>query len=274
MREFCMSGSVGAPGEQSPGATRLYRDTEQHPEPEYPAGARRADALEKIAENYLAGPQKALCGGERYLIQVHTTADTLKKDGESAESELERGEISAETSRRLACDASVVQITESKQGETLDVGRKTRTIPPSIRRALKNRDGGCRFPGCCNDRYVDAHHIHHWGDGGETKMSNLVLICRHHHRLVHEGGFGVALDPIGTIQFTDPKGKIIPPAADKNLRGDFRTIIHDHEQAGLEITHKTTVPDWYGEKMDYSAAIESMLYREKRRSALDSETKF
>ncbi len=103
-------------------------------------------------------------------------------------------------------------------------------------------------------------------------MSNLVLICRHHHRLVHEGGFGVALDPIGTIQFTDPKGKIIAPTADRNLRGDFRTIIHDNEQSGLEITPKTTVPDWYGEKMDYSAAIESMLYRENRRNVRDEMT--
>ena len=105
-------------------------------------------------------------------------------------------------------------------------------------------------------------------------MSNLVLLCRHHHRLVHEGGFGVALDPIGTIQFTDRQGKIIPPAADQDLRGNPRAIIRDHEQAGLEITHKTPVPDWYGEKMDYSAAIESMLYREQKRSPMDSETRF
>ena len=72
----------------------------------------------------------------------------------------------------------------------LDVGRKTRTIPPAVRRALEARDRGCRFPGC-GLRFTDAHHIKHWADGGETKLGNLLLLCSHHHRLLHEEGWKV-----------------------------------------------------------------------------------
>jgi hypothetical protein len=87
------------------------------------------------------------------------------------------------------CDASIVRVTE-RQGRPLSVGRKTRTIPPVLRRALWVRDRCCRFPGCEN-RFVDAHHIHHWARGGDTAFHNLVLLCRRHHRLVHEGGYSV-----------------------------------------------------------------------------------
>ena len=99
--------------------------------------------------------------------------------------------IPIESARRMSCDASTVTIVEDERGEPLDVGRKTRTIPPALRRALNSRDRGCVFPGCTHKRYVDGHHIHHWSDGGETKLSNLVTLCRFHHRAVHEGGIKV-----------------------------------------------------------------------------------
>lgn len=82
----------------------------------------------------------------------------------------ERSHVPAETSRRMACDASVVHWHETAEGDPLHIGRKTRTIPLAIRRALKRRDGGCRFPGCSCSRFVDAHHIQHWADGGETSI--------------------------------------------------------------------------------------------------------
>jgi hypothetical protein len=87
--------------------------------------------------------------------------------------------IAPDTVRRLACDASIVPLIESARGEPLAIGRRTRTISPAMRRALKRRDGGCRFPGCTNTRFVDGHHIEHWADGGETRLDNLVLLCRH-----------------------------------------------------------------------------------------------
>ena len=99
-------------------------------------------------------------------------------------------DVSAETSRRVSCDASLVTMRQSIDGAVLDIGRKTRTIPPSIRRALFARDRTCRFPGCTSRR-CDAHHVEHWIDGGATSLDNLMLLCRRHHRAVHEGGFGL-----------------------------------------------------------------------------------
>jgi hypothetical protein len=125
---------------------------------------------------------------------------------------------SAETSRRLACDASVVVIEEGPEGSALDVGRKTRSIPPAIRRALNARDGRCRFPGC-TARHCDAHHITHWAEGGGTSLDNLLLLCRRHHRLVHEGGIGIERDTGGAVTFVRPDGRRIERAPRLTLTG-------------------------------------------------------
>ena len=114
--------------------------------------------------------------------------------------------IASETARRLACDCSVVRIVEDAKGEPLDVGSRTRTIPPGIRRALQARDKGCRFPGCTFKRYVDGHHVKHWANGGETQLSNLVTLCRFHHRLVHEGQVVVQTLDDGAFRFVRPDG--------------------------------------------------------------------
>ena len=159
-----------------------------------PLAERRADALAALAERFLAQPpeeEEGLNSADRFLVTVHASAEALPEYGEldpRDPPQVEDGPVlAAETVRRIACDCGVVHIRESSEGEPLDVGRKTRTIPSAIRRALKRRDLGCRFPGCVNSRFVDGHHIVHWADGGETKLSNLVLLCRHHHRLLHEG---------------------------------------------------------------------------------------
>jgi hypothetical protein len=146
---------------------------------------RRADALVQ------------LCAGERPATNVSVILDleTLERRGGVEAAMQARGEaehvgaLSAETLRRLTCDAGVARVITQGHSEPLDVGRSTRTISPAMRRALVVRDGGCRFPGC--DRppgWCDAHHKVHWADGGETRLDNLVLLCRRHHRAVHEGG--------------------------------------------------------------------------------------
>ncbi|MCW8926375.1 MAG: HNH endonuclease, partial [Xanthomonadales bacterium] len=176
-----------------------------------PVAQQRADALVRMAEGFLAGVDSEASGGDKYMVNIHTDIETLKEDGTGVESGLEdRGHVSAETSRRLACDCSVVHWHEDGKGGPLDIGRKTRSIPPAIRRALKRRDRGCRFPGCTCTRFVDAHHIQHWADGGETSMDNLVLLCRTHHRLVHEAGYGIENVAGKGVVFTMPGGKIIP----------------------------------------------------------------
>jgi len=150
---------------------------------------------------------------------------------------------------------------EDNDGSTLNVGRKTRSIPPAIRRALQRRDQGCRFPGCTAHKYVDAHHIVHWADGGATKMDNLVLLCRHHHRLVHEGGYGVRITASGP-KFTDPTGRTIPPSADTRSRGNVFELISRNRKTGLQIGPETTIPLWEGERMDDGMAVEGLLQLE------------
>ena len=149
-----------------------------------------------------------------------------------------------------------------KKGEPLNVGRKTRSIPPTIRRALKRRDGGCRFPGCTCTRFVDAHHIQHWADGGATSMNNLVLLCRRHHRLVHEEGFRLNRGADGAFNFTLPDGTIIPPGPDTRFRGNVVAQQIKNRELGLDITAETSVPAWCGEKMDNGLAVLGLLQLE------------
>ena len=232
------------------------------PRPE-PIASRRADALVRLAQAYRAGERETSCSGDRVLLHVHTDMETLKSNGTGAQAELEgHGNIAAETWGRLACDAGVVHWLEDDEGNALNVGRKTRSIPPAIRRALQRRDGGCRFPGCTCHLFVHAHHIRHWADGGETAMHNLVLLCRRHHRLVHEGGFGIRQTACGEIIFSDPRGQAIPTTPEARSRGNVFSIFAAHRQAGLDITPKTAIPDWLGERMDDSMAVEGLLQLE------------
>ena len=171
------------------------------------ARTRRVEALATLAESFLATGPRDLSGADRQQIVEHVDVETLQHRS-AGRCELEHGpSIAAETARRLACDASVVRIVEDAKGEPLDVGRRTRTIPPPIRRALNSRDQGCRFPGCTFQRYVDGHHVKHWAEGGETELANLVTLCRFHHRLVHEGQVVVRTLDDGAFRFVRPGGE-------------------------------------------------------------------
>jgi hypothetical protein len=147
------------------------------------------------------------CRARRYEVLLHVEAETLRVDGEGGRSELEDGtRVSSETSQRLCCDAGVVRVRHGADGSILDVGRRTRTIPPALRRALEIRDGGCRFPGC-GLPFTEGHHITHWADGGETSLENCVLLCRYHHRLMHEGGWTMSWKAKDKLAFFDPRGR-------------------------------------------------------------------
>jgi len=225
-----------------------------------PVSQQRADALARVVDGFLASVTNDLTGGDRYMVNIHTEIETLKQDGQGAESEIEdRDHVPAETSRRMACDCSIVHWQEDKQGEPLNIGRKTRSIPPAIRRALKRRDQGCRFPGCTCKRFVDAHHIQHWADGGETSMGNLVLLCRTHHRLVHEAGYGVQIETGRAVVFSLPDGKIIPQGPDTRFRGNVVAIKSGNRESGLKIFPGTSIPAWYGDHMDHGMAVDALL---------------
>jgi len=224
--------------------------------------ARRSDALARMAEAFIANTNSQANGGDACLVNIHTDVDTLMADGEGATSQTEDGgRVSAETSRRLACDASVVHWLDTHKGEPLSIGRKSRTVPPAIRRALQRRDKGCRFPGCTCTRFVDAHHIHHWADGGETSMENLVLLCRRHHRLVHEEGYGIQVGAFGEITFTLPDGRTLKNSYHGRFRGNAIVLKSRNRENGLEIDQHTAVPRLDG-GLDYGMAMDVLVARE------------
>jgi hypothetical protein len=232
---------------------------------------KRVDALLALAEQAMNTMQEGLqplSSADKYQVVVH-----IERSGELSHEQhctIESGAhhlpLSPATARRLCCDASLVPVLEDASGNVLNVGRKTRAIPPSIRRALHIRDHGCRFPGCCESRYVDAHHVQHWCDGGETRLDNLVLLCRHHHRLLHQDGYEIIKRGEQQFEFLTPHGDamraaLVPQfaAADEGMVSETLAIEREHEGIGLVIDARTAVTRWQGERMDYDLAIWAMM---------------
>lgn len=170
--------------------------------------ATMADALVAVAETSLTESTGSKSVDPPTLV-VHADLKTLMNNQGAAEVDGSVG-IPATAVRRLACDAAVVTIVEDPDGKPLNVGRKTRTVPPALRRALESRDRICRFPGCGQRRRRHAHHLQHWLDDGEHEPENLILLCRFHHRLVHDGGYEVTGDPSGEVTFIRPNGDPVP----------------------------------------------------------------
>lgn len=149
---------------------------------------------------------------DNHLVMIHVDKSALLKLKHARENSSDNmsPQYPIETVRRLCCDGSIASIIENDNGEPLSVGRKVSTVTTAIRRALWSRDGGCAFPGCGHTRFVDAHHIRHWADGGDTSLENLVLLCLSHHKLVHEGGFEIGRDQSGELFFRRPDGRALP----------------------------------------------------------------
>jgi hypothetical protein len=218
-----------------------------------------------MAESFLAHGDESLSGGDRHQVVVHVDAQTLK-DSVAGRCEFEDGaSMAAETARRLSCDASVFTIIENEKGDPLNVGRKTRSIPPALRRALNSRDQGCRFPGCCNKKYVDGHHIEHWAHGGETKLSNLVTLCRFHHRLVHEGDATIRVLDDGALRFIKPDGTSYDSFASNHTQPfQWTDVVECNDQAGIRINAHTAVTLFAGGPVDYGMAVDALLQRVSR----------
>jgi hypothetical protein len=160
----------------------------------------------ELARRQLEQGDLPVVGRQRPHLSLIVESSTLAKQPGSPAAELEWGEpIPAETARRLACDAAITPIVRGSESDQPRADRTTRTISGSQRKALAVRDRGCRFPGC--DRppgWTDAHHIHHWADGGNHQMPNLVLLCRRHHRMVHEEGWRVVWAQSGKLAAVPP----------------------------------------------------------------------
>ena len=166
--------------------------------------AQQADALVAVAKGYLGGSSSDSSAAADHTQVVLHVDDRALRGGAG------RSDLPIDTIKRLTCDGSVLTIVEDADGTPLDVGRKKRTVSTALKRALWARDRGCTFPGCGNKRFVDVHHVRHWADGGETSADNLTLLCSYHHRLLHEGGFRIAMGADGGRCFQRPDGRMIP----------------------------------------------------------------
>ena len=281
---------------------------ERRHEHEPPPALSRADALVAVAEAYLsaasADATHATAAAPIELV-VHVDHATLHADPHAhtgdahahaqagtdthadhdptaAHATLADGTpISLATAQRLACDATVVLTTREHverdardtQGEQDEPGlpsRRTRRIAPRLRRALRLRDDGCRFPGCTN-RLTDAHHVLAWARGGATRLANLCSLCRRHHRLVHEHGYRIDTTPDGELRFFRRDGSPVPLADERHRSNDSDTgngsspsdplaPLRDANAArGLLITPATAFPRWDGEPVDYGLAVQALL---------------
>jgi hypothetical protein len=225
--------------------------------------ARNADALSLLAEAFLAHEPRAVGAGDRHLVTVHIDEHVLRDASNEGRCELQGStSLPPATVRRLCCDGSLVPIIEDERGAPLSVGRKSRVIPAAIRRALDARDAGCRYPGCSNTRFVDAHHIIHWADGGETKLDNLILLCRRHHRFVHEHGYTITRTSANELEISAPDGGRVcatPMIIPIDARAGYAQLQADHDELELNIDDDTGDSHWGGETLDYRWVIRSLL---------------
>ncbi len=216
----------------------------------------RADGLCAVAQAYARGTS-----ADRAPVELVVTVEraTLTGDDEQPATLPDGTGISAETCRRLACDCGVVDVRTDEHGTPLTVGRKTRTIPAALKRALLHRDGCCRFPGCSNQVFLEGHHAVHWIHGGPTSLTNIVSLCSRHHGWVHEHGWRVELDAHQQPHFFDPHGRhvaAVPP------RPAPRALGWSHirqANAPLLIQPDTAAPGWDGAPVQYSAVIDALV---------------
>lgn len=252
--------------------------------------ARAADALALLAETALAHEPTFLRGDDRYRVMLHVDLDTLAGSDQPSHPERHDGSqrsggrdtpptppasidrmhldqgpaLSVTAARRITCHASVVALLRGPRGQLLDVGRRTRTIPPAISRALHVRDRACcRFPGCHRRTGLEAHHIVHWARGGRTSLDNLVLLCRLHHWLVHEGGFRVEAPVTEQATFRRPDGELLPEVSELTSAALPATALGQTLRGTAD---SLTPPWWYGEPMRLAYVVSSILDDQDLRS--------
>ena len=307
------AGCASAPETPAVDEAAYERELGRTPPRQDTPAAKRADALRLLADSFLTRQSDDVGSvADRFQVVMHVEqralaggppangnrADVRPSEAPTAPADWIRCGLEDElgneralalaTVRRLGCDCALVGMLEGDDGELLSVGRKTRSIPPALARALKARDGGCRFPGCTHTRFTEGHHVKHWADGGETRLGNLVTLCGFHHHLVHEGGFGVDVLDDGAEReafvFTRPDGTRIEANGRNCFRGnnlangsgagDRRTpaLFALNRAAGVPIDWRTARCGWLGERIDYSLAIEALIQRRDRARAANRAT--
>jgi hypothetical protein len=159
------------------------------------AGQRRVDALVEVCRLACACGELPDNGGDRPQVVVTIDYDKLRQQVGAATFD-DGAQLSPAVARRIACDAGIIPAVLGTASQTLDLGRQSRLATGPLRRALVLRDRGCAFPGCDRPpRWCQGHHIRHWSNGGPTDLTNLVLLCGYHHRLIHHSEWQVRINP-------------------------------------------------------------------------------
>jgi hypothetical protein len=213
--------------------------------------AQQADALVAVVRSYLDSGSDGEGGStaDHHQVVIHADAKSLTGGGHA--------DLPIDTVKRLLCDCSMVLVAEDADGDPLDVGRKQRTVSTPLRRALYARDRGCTFPGCHRQRYLDGHHLKHWVDGGETSADNMTLLCTHHHRLLHEGGFSIVRDEGGTLRFVTADGRSIPRSGYRleDFVDDSDTENADRNPSREGFCTTTVQPEWERSEVRETAGV-------------------
>ena len=231
----CAAGETAAQP-VAPPVTAPVADAPEHPDARHPAAGAQVPAP----------------------VAPAPTADSTRAADAAVIEQANGIHLAATAARRIACDAGRVLVAHAPDGAVLEVGRRTRTVPTPLRRALEVRDHHqCQFPGC-QLRHCDAHHVVHWADGGATRLENLVLCCRYHHRAVHEEGFQVVSGADGQFLFRRPDGTPLPavPVAPRWEGAPLEPTEARLRQAGITIGPHTATPEWYGESLDVAGALD------------------
>jgi len=190
----------------------LRGESAEPDEPVVPGAHRRLEALLDVCESALASGPLPLIGADRTQVTLNVDAAFLAGDLDVGRSTVGRGHtVDRATAQCLSCDALIRPLVRDADGRAVDLGRSQRLVSDKQRRLLAHRDAGCRFPGCSNDRFVDAHHVVHWSLGGRTDLANLLLLCRRHHRQHHKGLFDIVADGRQGFTFVDAWGRGLGP---------------------------------------------------------------
>ena len=224
----------------------------------------QASALTQLAEHYLetantSSPHTSL--SEKYQVLLHINANEAHMDHQINQGDICHVEnnkfLSREVARQLACDTHMRVVLEDDDGKVLNIGRKSRTIPRAIAHALNIRDGGCRYPGCTQHFWTDAHHVRHWAAGGETKLENLITLCRFHHTQLHKEVYEIQVQDQDFVFINQDKEEIPRsihpqfPVAEADDR--VQSMLNDQAHIGIDAS--TAETKWRGDEMDIQMAL-------------------
>jgi hypothetical protein len=250
-------------------------DREPQPRPQASAEARatepgrdiderRADAIVDVANAYLQHRPRTL--GSGYDVVMITTKEQLERGHDGVGGWLPDGRpVPLQMARMLASGGSRIDVVMGKEGQLLDVGRRTRQIPSAIGRALWLRDGGCRVPGCGRRRHLHAHHIHSWAAGGPTKLSNLALVCSGHHRMLHEGKLSAEIRD-QQIVFRNQMGREVPGVPPSSANGhELEELERCLREAEVYVDAETTLSKWDGSKVALAEMLDWVFVADRTR---------